>query len=285
MEQGHIETAEYLLKAGEKQLPCGSGAHPLHVVAWCPSDRSDIAGLLLSSGADINMIYKNISMKQSPLGLALSQGNLGIVRCFVNKGCSLANAFDGRSALEYACTNDSIDTTALDILWLAKEEKRSSSTCAPINLGSILISTCRRSCQPNFPDERGDITAAKIAWLLEYNAPGNYQDVHGLSAMHIVAELNDTQLASVLLRWGSAVDLVSTYGCTPLHVAAMHESVGMMQLLLENHARKLRRQTSLPHVITCYDKDWDGQHVSRESRQAMTSLFCEYGIETCIASM
>ena len=63
------------------------------------------------------------------------------------------------------------------------------------------------------------------------------RDAFGYSALHLCAFKNDTKMASRFVQYMKSLEQ-KAYGTdrTPLHVASWMQSVGMVKLLVDNHA-------------------------------------------------
>eukprot|EP00698_Gefionella_okellyi_P004564 TRINITY_DN14180_c0_g1_i1.p1 TRINITY_DN14180_c0_g1~~TRINITY_DN14180_c0_g1_i1.p1 ORF type:complete len:537 (-),score=102.62 TRINITY_DN14180_c0_g1_i1:136-1746(-) len=101
-------------------------------------------------------------------------------------------------------------------------------------------------------------TVHEFEQLIARGSATDPRDKAGNTLMHYCAMFNRTEIAEKLLSTYE-VDLeeTNTSGETPLHKAAVHESLAMVELLLAAGANPLARTTSgaQPHAVCCTSSD------------------------------
>lgn len=100
------------------------GWSALHIAAW--NNYADICDLLLTSGADVNLVGPGSS---SPLSLAAQRGHTAIIKQLLQAHCDVAQT---------ANIDDSINVTALH---LAAQHGHSQVVCLLIEAGAIVNAT------------------------------------------------------------------------------------------------------------------------------------------------
>ncbi len=64
----------------------------------------------------------------------------------------------------------------------------------------------------------------------------HYQNRDGQTALHLAALNNNSQLVTLLLNYGAAVNILDSLGRTPLHLASQNDSFSVAQILMNYNA-------------------------------------------------
>lgn len=73
--------------------------------------------------------------------------------------------------------------------------------------------------------------------LIRFGANIHYRRKHGLTALHEAAAANEVKISKELLAYGADIHAFDAYDRTPLHNAVSRQYYEMSELLLENGAK------------------------------------------------
>lgn len=94
-----------------------------------------------------------------------------------------------------------------------------------------------------------------VKLLVEFGAKIDAANPEGLTALHSAAISQSPECASILLAHGADIDHMSSKRCTPLMTAIMHNSHGVLELLLGKSTGPLNGSLLLPVVAEHADSE------------------------------
>lgn len=246
------EYVKWLIKSGVSvNARDEDGRTPLHVCF-----EHDMAELLISSGADIELITNT---GWTPLFMAVANGQARMMNALLERGAQ-KNGTDneGRSLLHIAAMNGVLSLfgplvlQTLDINGLDKQEK------TPLHLAA----------EGRF---KAHIQTAEI--LLACGASLHAQDASGNTPLHVAAKRGNGDMVEVLLAYGADLKKVDKEGETAFHYANYH-----LQEILSSYATG--KTTSLHWAINRDKKELfnlliaHGADVMAVDNFGRTPLYC-----------
>ncbi|KAK0667487.1 ankyrin repeat-containing domain protein [Cercophora samala] len=208
-QQGQLDTL-IKLHAGtanltQSLLSAAAGAGQLLIVKY-----------LLQHGLDPNMSSE--TSDDTPLGLAAAGGFTTVVRFLLDKGADINLADGGRKSP----------------LYLAVENKRMEVVQALLNYHSPTRGSSPASPRSDSEDEQETSYFGHII----VDAP----DSSRLTPLHVAASQGNTNLVSLLMKFGANVDSKSAELKTPLHLAVENNQLDVASLLVDKYGASISAQ-------------------------------------------
>ena len=101
-----------------------------------------------------------------------------------------------------------------------------------------------------------ELDVKEIEKLLNQGANPNAHAANGYTALHVMASVGDTRIASLLIQRGANMDSVALFGVAPIHIAARYDEHKIVKMLAQAGAKidltDEHRQTPL-HTAVFYD--------------------------------
>lgn len=238
---GDARFVAYLLSKGsEVNSRCYNQFTPLHL-----TDDVDIAKVLIKAGADLKA---RDSSGETPLGRAVSDGNLELVNLFLSHGEKL----DFEQLVVLGRTKD-VAAALREKPWLAKAPRTCLHTAARSGNLELVRLLLQHGADPNhsidFSNAPGVYTAFSEAVLFDHYEIASLLAEHGAemdvagskmyrSLFHEVVAEHDLRFVKLMLKYGANVNEMPPdfHSMTPLHVAANIGDVEKCKVLLDSGA-------------------------------------------------
>lgn len=208
--QGNIAIINRLIDAGA--IINGSGHSPLHLA--CGKGYLIAAKTLLDRGADVNHLVQSDVLMQSALHFAVRAKDKALVELLINAGA---------------------DVDA------GKEKQVSTPLFHAVDLGEIEIAQLllKAGAEVNLQDQK------HVCWLRYH---GSNRLKHGkLTALHLAAGRNNSELVSLLLDQGAETNALDDKGVNPLNWLFAHNNepnIEVAKRLLDAGAKPETANTS-----------------------------------------
>ena len=211
---GHMDIAEFFIEKGcDVNSLSADNFTPLHGASKLNFDG--LVEFLLKKGASINAQTK--LRKETPLLMAIGNGNENIARLLVENGADL-NAKNSENVTPFhLAIKKSLDNFALYLL-----EKGCQFETRDKHVETPFYSLCKReSTPPNY----------KLALkLLKLGADPNYR----CPLLNLCENFNsNNKLISTLIKYGANVQAIDTDGITPLHIAVNYGNAKLVKKLIQ----------------------------------------------------
>ena len=101
----------------------------------------------------------------------------------------------------------------------------------------------------------------------------NAIDTYGCTALHSAAKIGNTEIIDLLLKAGSAMEVVTPEGLNALHCATMFGHAGAVSMLMERSAGQLNIQASM--------LGWDALHIAayQGNHEVVAALVAHAGVD------
>ena len=212
----------------------------------------DVALLLLSYGADVNVVLSN--SKLTSVHLAACINNISLMTAMIDHGAIITSQdINGITPLYCSIHHNTIKVTELLIkksvsfhIYTAYHIDYIHKACLESNI-SILHMLHEHGADVNSRGTQG-LTCIHLAvqkqdsimlpHLEKLGADINITDNNGNSPLHRVVEINNTDILIILLNWSNnlVVNAFNKEGKTPLHIACDNGYMKAVQLLLTKDA-------------------------------------------------
>ena len=223
-----------------------------------------LQGLLWESTNELN---KPDEEGRTPLSYAVMEGHAEVVRllCSRMEIDVVLKDQKGRTPLYWAAVNGREDLAKLILAVQAGSSWATSSLSQ--NDGITLHQLCHE----------GQLSAVRI--LLEAGCDPKAEDVHGRTALHLVAGSKHAEVAHILIDNGADVNAEDPDGMTALRLALQRHDRKLVELLLLNHSPRLEGITR-DEWLDCFGNNYKDVvlELLRDSRGKQTLLSKE-GIE------
>lgn len=231
VEKGDLEQVKLLISNGaDINLKDPNGWIPLHIAAR--RGYVDIAALLIKNGASGALVNARINSRDdasglTPLHLAADKGHVDMVELLLRQPRIQVNvhAAYGHTPLEFASDNGHLDIVKLLLARGADIEAADDWNVTP------LFAAVRNNHQEivKLLLDRGANVEPRIKPEME-------------TALNRAAQEGYLEVAKMLLNAGAYVDVRNLNDFTPLQLAVTQGNQDMVELLLQNGARPLRRR-------------------------------------------
>lgn len=276
---GDTQMIKFLLRAGaDIHATDATNSTPLYKAL--KAENTKLMNCLISNGADINVsgpngcsllydavkqgnvkILQNLLKKgarvdvisrvyeKTPLHVAISEGQLGIVKILLNHGAKATlNSNQGKNAMSYAVINDQLDIVKLlldrGIDIDARDRER------------------KTALEHAFVAQKTHI----MNYLLDHGAKLDFQQ-GTQTALHQAATDDRIEEIEIFLNYGIDVNAKDACGRTPLHLAAKNASLMMVDLLLNNGASVQERDSLFKNSL-----NYAAQNRNRDAVSILTRL-------------
>ncbi|XP_064639345.1 ankyrin-1-like [Lineus longissimus] len=282
---GDLEEVDKLLAREDipKHAKDGRGNTALHIAVR--KNHLGVADLCLQNGIDVNFMDQerntalHLATRQrnaalvdlllqynaksnwknfegfTPLHIAASNGDIDLLKKYLNATESPAGTFDLKSALRMAARGGHVSCMELLIqngAQLDPEEGRQFLLSAVedgyLELVDVLMEKYLITADvKHFFSQRG---LHQVCWradlyhfqrIVDFGVDVDCCGSGGDSALHFCAVHGITHAASVLIQLGATVDLADVNGITPLMTACLHGHQAIVKLFLENKADALKK--------------------------------------------
>ncbi|XP_048575718.1 transient receptor potential cation channel subfamily A member 1 [Nematostella vectensis] len=253
--EGQIDVVKNLLRQGSSTINNldDSGYAPLHYASRY--ERIQIAELLITHGADINVRTSDDLRMTTPLHLAAKFNSFGIVRMLMSHEADIdQRSLFGHHALHYAARRGSVHMVKLFL---------QDGGVSPNITDNENATPLHVACQ----SERLDI----VDILLRYGGDPSQCDVEGCSPMHIAAREGRSDILRLLLDYArkmgaSYCDILNMDGQNTnscLHIAVQHGHVEAAKVCIEYGADVSEAQSDLctPLHVACSRGDFEMTHL------------------------
>lgn len=211
------------------------GMAPLHLACWF-GHREVVIGIL-ESGADVNIRVEKTISKETPLHVAAGNGYSDVVKVLLEYGANPNSVASNhlKTPLHVAVSEGHLDIVrvllqggAVNHVPRPASLSRFGSWCSPLHL----------ACQ------RGHLEIVRS--LLEHGANINImsEDPRRASVLHEGVENHQLEIVKYLLDLGVKSNVFDSCGFSPLHSAAKHGFVDIIDLLIKGGAE-----------VDCFDDD------------------------------
>ncbi len=236
--QGDLSKLNQLLERNPKlaqakdERPGAAKATALHYAAW--SGHKEIAELLLSYGADINLYDETYDAP--PIGWAGENGQKEMFDFFLEKGAKLnigqAAAYGELRLVHSFIENDAdlVNFGTVDPskgwspLWEAAFWKREETVAYLLAKGADINATTRRGETPLHGAVMG-ADRSIIERLLLTGANVDAQADNGMTPIHRAIWQQSVDIVALLLAHRAGTNIQDNNGFTPLHLATAEEGV------------------------------------------------------------
>ncbi|CAG9765618.1 unnamed protein product [Ceutorhynchus assimilis] len=240
---GDLETSRQMIDSfGLSYSPSWANGYVLLVHAL-KNNHAAVAKLLLTKGAKVNSRNSEIFPTDTPLHLAVMNGNIVIVEMILNnKGVKInaKNSFD-ETPLYHAIEKRKMKITELlikhgpmSIILLQNEVVTSL-----LSRGATVDAKGKDNITPLHVAAQKwkdfDIHIAKD--LLNHGASIHSLTLEGYTPLHFASERDNAEVVKLFLDLGADINASTKDNLTPLHVAIRNQSLTVVKLLLECGAK------------------------------------------------
>jgi ankyrin repeat protein len=240
-------------KNGQKfhEVTDSKGNTLLHIAI--DEGKIDLAKMLIGIGANVNVTN---SEGKTPLYLAISNRELGLIQLLLEQGAD-PNREYGRDKKKFHEITDSDENTLLHI---AIDEGKANLAKRLIDMGANVNAQNKQGQTPlHLAAIYGEL--GPIQLLLRHNADTELKDGSGRkfhevtdskrnTLLHIAIHEGKIDLAKKLIEMGADLDAQNSHRETPLHLAAIHDGLWLVQLLERNGNPELKddNKNTLLHI-------------------------------------
>ncbi len=217
-EQGDLSKLNQLLERNPRlaqakdERPDAARATALHYAAW--SGHQEIAGLLLSYGADIDLYDETYDAP--PIGWAGENGQNEMFDFLLEKGARI-NISQAAAYGELSLVKSFVEKDPGSVHFGTKDSHEGWSP-----LWSSSFWQCKET----------------VEYFLANGTDINAPTRHGERPLHGAVMGKDPSIIELLLRQGAEINAQADNGMTALHQAVWQRSTDIVALLLEHHADK-----------------------------------------------
>jgi len=251
---GDVDEAKRLLRAGADVNAVNDEGNTPLIYATVIPDNGPMIELLLSHGADPNIVNgENLTALMTTLGYnKFDTLNESVIPSML-KAKAGVNVRDeiGRGPLNLACENASPDTVSLLIDAGADVNQPAEDGWTPLHYAA-----CRED--PEF-----------VPLLLKGGARVDSKDNTGRDPLSFACEYAPGETVSLLAKKGVGVNLADEDGWTPLHYAAARGEVDIVTRLLDAGA-KLDARTKKDESVLFTAVDWSSPDVVEQLKDHRT---------------
>lgn len=242
---GQYQVVEWLLKnKANVHAKASMGMTPLHFTC-VEKTPVNVIGALIANGADINATCDN---GMTPIHFAASCDKLDSLKYLVKKGGNLrARCFMGQSVLDYAARGDDgvktlkylisetgviWDCDLCSPLYQAVKRGRLDMVELIMNNGGVVNGCVAATETPlHIAAERGDADMVKL--LLKYEPIINMRNTeNGCTPLLLAVKKEHNTIVKMLLEKNADVNVPSTSGLYPIHVAVRSKNEDVVNALL-----------------------------------------------------
>ena len=245
----HKDVVEILLNAGtDANIPSSNSLYPIHLAA--EGCRLDIVNLLLPYVHNIDVSYID---DVTPLWLAAYKGSDEIVSLLLKNGanCTVVEKAGGRLPIHFAAAfghlevvkilagaDSNVDRKAKGdetALWLATHESHLGVVKFLLQHNVDVNATEKESGQSvlHCASAKGDWEIFEA--LLAQNPAPDPPDRNGITPLWFAAKLGYRSIVKALISRGADLSAAEkSMGFQPIHMAALHNHIDVVRLLLEN---------------------------------------------------
>nr|XP_018910579.1 PREDICTED: uncharacterized protein LOC109039535 [Bemisia tabaci] len=242
---GQYQVVEWLIKnKANVHAKASMGMTPLHFTC-VEKTPVNVIGALIANGADINATCDN---GMTPIHFAASCDKLDSLKYLVKKGGNLrARCFMGQSVLDYAARGDDgvktlkylisetgviWDCDLCSPLYQAVKRGRLDMVELIMNNGGVVNGCVAATETPlHIAAERGDADMVKL--LLKYEPIINMRNTeNGCTPLLLAVKKEHNTIVKMLLEKNADVNVPSTSGLYPIHVAVRSKNEDVVNALL-----------------------------------------------------